>query len=237
MPLKRAIEGVWIVMETRIELPNFMRDQFRPATGWEVRSWSFGLLKEILHPNTTETVGTLADQRIFGPLKDFHCGCGKYQGARYKSMICDRCGVKLTFSAPARQSRFGHIELATPIAHPLRETNEKLDAVPVLPATYIESVSGRRLASLYEDLVGFSRESSREGCEAAFGAVVGQLLPTLLLACEWNLVDSLTLARGMALERREGDRDRSIEEICNYCGYPLGGLDVSVCPGCGREKK
>jgi DNA-directed RNA polymerase beta' subunit len=55
-------------------------------------------------------------ERIFGPEKDWECACGKYRGMKYKGMICDRCGVKVTHSR-VRRKRMGHIELAAPIVH------------------------------------------------------------------------------------------------------------------------
>jgi DNA-directed RNA polymerase subunit beta' len=54
-------------------------------------------------------------ERIFGPEKDWECACGKYRGMKYKGMICDRCGVKVTHSR-VRRKRMGHIELAAPVA-------------------------------------------------------------------------------------------------------------------------
>jgi DNA-directed RNA polymerase subunit beta' len=63
-----------------------------------VRSWSFGALQSPREPGAQgwqQRRGTLDDQRILGPLRDFECACGKYQGPRYRGMICDRCGVKL----------------------------------------------------------------------------------------------------------------------------------------------
>ncbi|MCS7269698.1 MAG: DNA-directed RNA polymerase subunit beta', partial [Gemmataceae bacterium] len=55
-------------------------------------------------------------ERIFGPEKDWECSCGKYKGQKYKGMVCDRCGVKVTHSR-VRRKRMGHIELAAPVVH------------------------------------------------------------------------------------------------------------------------
>ena len=55
-------------------------------------------------------------EKIFGPEKDWECSCGKYRGMKYKGMICDRCGVKVTHSR-VRRKRMGHIELAVPVVH------------------------------------------------------------------------------------------------------------------------
>src|SRR5664280_577079 len=55
-------------------------------------------------------------ERIFGPVKDWECHCGKYKRIRYKGIVCDRCGVEVT-KAKVRRERMGHIELAAPVSH------------------------------------------------------------------------------------------------------------------------
>ena len=55
-------------------------------------------------------------ERIFGPERDYECSCGKYRGTKYKGIICDRCGVKVTHSR-VRRKRLGHINLAAPVVH------------------------------------------------------------------------------------------------------------------------
>ena len=89
------------------------------ASPERIREWSYG---EILKPETIN-YRTLKPERdglfcekIFGPSKDFECGCGKYKRVRYKNIICDRCGVEVTRSQ-VRRERMGHIELATPVSH------------------------------------------------------------------------------------------------------------------------
>ena len=55
-------------------------------------------------------------ERIFGPVKDFECACGKYKRIRYKGIVCDRCGVEVT-EKKVRRDRVGHISLVVPVAH------------------------------------------------------------------------------------------------------------------------
>ncbi len=85
----------------------------------DIRSWSFGEVKkpETINYRTyrPERDGLFCE-RIFGPEKDWECSCGKYRGMKYKGMICDRCGVKVTHSR-VRRKRMGHIELAAPVVH------------------------------------------------------------------------------------------------------------------------
>jgi DNA-directed RNA polymerase subunit beta' len=84
-----------------------------------IRQWSYG---EVTKPETInyrsfkpEKDGLFCE-RIFGPVKDWECACGKYKRIRYRGVICDRCGVEVTHSR-VRRERMGHIELAVPVAH------------------------------------------------------------------------------------------------------------------------
>ena len=85
----------------------------------DIRSWSFGEVKkpETINYRTyrPERDGLFCE-RIFGPERDWECACGKYKGTKYKGIICDRCGVKVTHSR-VRRKRMGHINLAAPIIH------------------------------------------------------------------------------------------------------------------------
>jgi len=85
----------------------------------DIRSWSFG---EVRKPETInyrtyrpERDGLFCE-RIFGPERDWECACGKYKGTKFKGIICDRCGVKVTHSR-VRRKRMGHINLAAPVVH------------------------------------------------------------------------------------------------------------------------
>lgn len=89
------------------------------ATPDEILSWSKG---EVLKPETInyrtfkpEKDGLFCE-RIFGPVRDYECACGKYKRVRYKGVVCDRCGVEVTTSK-VRRERMGHIMLASPVAH------------------------------------------------------------------------------------------------------------------------
>ena len=85
----------------------------------DIRSWSMGEVKKpetINYRTYRPEKDGLFCERIFGPEKDWECACGKYRGMKYKGMICDRCGVKVTHSR-VRRKRMGHIELAAPVVH------------------------------------------------------------------------------------------------------------------------
>ena len=84
-----------------------------------IREWSYG---EVTKPETINyrtlkpETGGLFCERIFGPMKDWECHCGKYKRVRYKGKVCERCGVEITRSK-VRRERMGHIELAAPVSH------------------------------------------------------------------------------------------------------------------------
>jgi DNA-directed RNA polymerase subunit beta' len=85
----------------------------------DIRSWSFGEVKKpetINYRTYRPEKDGLFCERIFGPERDYECACGKYKGTKYKGIICDRCGVKVTHSR-VRRKRMGHINLAAPIMH------------------------------------------------------------------------------------------------------------------------
>src|SRR5712672_919205 len=89
------------------------------ASSESIRSWSHG---EVKNPETINyrtfkpEKGGLFCERIFGPTRDWECSCGKYKRIKHKGVICDRCGVEVTF-ARVRRERMGHIELAVPVSH------------------------------------------------------------------------------------------------------------------------
>jgi DNA-directed RNA polymerase subunit beta' len=85
----------------------------------EIRNWSYGEVKkpETINYRTfkPERDGLFCE-RIFGPVKDWECHCGRYKKVKFKGIICDRCGVEVTRSK-VRRERMGHIELAAPVCH------------------------------------------------------------------------------------------------------------------------
>ncbi len=89
------------------------------ASPEQVLSWSFGEVKkpETINYRTfkPERDGLFC-ARIFGPIKDYECLCGKYKRMKYKGIICEKCGVEVTLTK-VRRERMGHIELASPVAH------------------------------------------------------------------------------------------------------------------------
>src|ERR1700761_5215211 len=89
------------------------------ASPERIRSWSFGEIKkpETINYRTfkPERDGLFC-ARIFGPIRDYECLCGKYKRMKYRGIICEKCGVEVTLQK-VRRERMGHIELASPVAH------------------------------------------------------------------------------------------------------------------------
>ncbi|RUM85456.1 MAG: DNA-directed RNA polymerase subunit beta', partial [Candidatus Thioglobus sp.] len=89
------------------------------ASPEKIRSWSYGEVKkpETINYRTfkPEREGLFC-AKIFGPMKDFECLCGKYKRMKFRNVVCEKCGVEVTLSK-VRRERMGHIELAAPVAH------------------------------------------------------------------------------------------------------------------------
>ena len=110
---------------TNVFNPNFSQSQIFDqikitiASPEKMLSWSFGEIKkpETINYRTfkPERDGLFCS-RIFGPIKDYECLCGKYKRMKYRGVICEKCGVEVTLSK-VRRDRMGHIELAAPVAH------------------------------------------------------------------------------------------------------------------------
>jgi DNA-directed RNA polymerase subunit beta' len=100
-------------------VPTFDRIRISIASPDDINSWSFGEIKkpETINYRTfkPERDGLFC-ARIFGPIKDYECLCGKYKRMKYKGLICEKCGVEVTL-AKVRRERMGHVELAAPVAH------------------------------------------------------------------------------------------------------------------------
>ncbi|MBY0227231.1 MAG: DNA-directed RNA polymerase subunit beta' [Hyphomicrobium sp.] len=107
------------LFKTQAPVPTFDQIKISIASPDDILSWSFGEIKkpETINYRTfkPERDGLFC-ARIFGPIKDYECLCGKYKRMKYKGLICEKCGVEVTL-AKVRRERMGHIELAAPVAH------------------------------------------------------------------------------------------------------------------------
>ncbi|AFD25061.1 DNA-directed RNA polymerase subunit beta' [Deinococcus gobiensis] len=125
-------------------MKDFSKVRIAIASPDKIREWSFG---EVEKPETInyrtlkpEREG-LFDERIFGPIKDYECACGKYKRQRYEGKVCERCGVEVT-SSKVRRYRMGHIDLATPAAHIwyVKDAPSKVGTLLDLSAGQLEKV-------------------------------------------------------------------------------------------------
>lgn len=116
----------------------------RLASPDTIRNWSYG---EVTKPETInyrsfkpERDGLFCE-KIFGPVRNWECNCGKYKRIRYRGVVCDRCGVEVTHSK-VRRERMGHIELAVPIVHIwfLKSVPSHVSYLLGLPNTVLERI-------------------------------------------------------------------------------------------------
>jgi len=131
-------------MSSPLQLKDFSAIKISLASPAKILEWSFGEIKkpETINYRTfkCEKDGLFCE-RIFGPTKDFECYCGKYKRIRYMGVVCDKCGVEVTY-ARVRRERMGHIKLCTPVAHPwfYRGVPSKMATLLNLSPRSLESV-------------------------------------------------------------------------------------------------
>jgi DNA-directed RNA polymerase subunit beta' len=116
---ERMNQEIVNLFSPQVQQQNFDQIRIGIASPEKILSWSYGEIKkpETINYRTfkPERDGLFC-ARIFGPVKDYECLCGKYKRMKYKGVICEKCGVEVTL-AKVRRERMGHIELAAPVAH------------------------------------------------------------------------------------------------------------------------
>lgn len=150
-----------------------MQLTFRASSTQEIQEHSFGRVSKMVFP-CPETwqarKDTLFDPRIFGPEESWICACGKFDGIEQRGIICDRCGVKIGDAPERRRSRFGHIQLTTPISHPLDKFS-MIDVIPVIPIAFRTDTEELDLDFLYSRVLhanALRHENSRSELEQAY---------------------------------------------------------------------
>ena len=118
-PAKPAFNDLLGMVKQNRKSSDFDKIAIRLAAPETIRSWSFGEVKkpETINYRTfkPERDGLFC-AKIFGPVKDYECLCGKYKRLKHRGIICEKCGVEVT-ETKVRRERMGHIELASPVAH------------------------------------------------------------------------------------------------------------------------
>jgi len=119
MPTPSTTKTTFLDKDRQLAKSEFDSVRLRVASPDAIHSWSHG---EVTKPETInyrtqkpERDGLFC-QKIFGPVKDWECSCGKYKRIRYKGIVCDKCGVEVTRTS-VRRERMGHIDLAAPVSH------------------------------------------------------------------------------------------------------------------------
>jgi len=116
MNMKKSISKLF---STEVAEQKFNKIKITLASPEKIKSWSYGEIKKpetINYRTFKPEKDGLFCARIFGPIKDYECLCGKYKRMKFRGIICEKCGVEVTRSN-VRRDRMGHIELATPVAH------------------------------------------------------------------------------------------------------------------------
>jgi DNA-directed RNA polymerase subunit beta' len=113
------VEGVYTLFEKPRDAVSFDSMRIRIASPEKIRSWSYGEVKKpetINYRSFKPEKDGLFCAKIFGPIKDWECNCGKYKRMKHRGIVCDKCGVEV-IQSKVRRERMGHIELAAPVAH------------------------------------------------------------------------------------------------------------------------
>ena len=168
------------------------------ASPEKIREWSHGEVKkpETINYRTfkPERDGLFC-AKIFGPIKDFECNCGKYKRMKHRGIVCEKCGVEV-IQSKVRRERMGHIELASPVAHIwfLKSLPSRIATILDMPMKDIEAViyfekyivtdpgetDLQKLEVLSEAKYREKREQSGEGFKAGMGAEAVQILLSAL---------------------------------------------------------
>ncbi len=197
--LVNELKALSMNIEPLYDSPSDRRDDFKAlkitvASPEDILAWSHG---EVIKPETInyrtqrpEKDG-LFSERIFGPVKDYECYCGKYRRIRYKGVVCDRCGVEVT-RASVRRERMGHITLAAPVAHIwfLRAIPSRLSMLLDVSSTKLERVL------YYVDYI--VTEVNQENRKAALAELEGELKQKVkqLKKNDKKMASELTAAAG-----------------------------------------
>ncbi len=113
------MEGIYTLFEKPRDSMSFDTMRIRIASPEKIRSWSYGEVKKpetINYRSFKPEKDGLFCAKIFGPIKDWECNCGKYKRMKHRGIVCDKCGVEV-IQSKVRRERMGHIELAAPVAH------------------------------------------------------------------------------------------------------------------------
>jgi len=219
----------------------FSKIKISLASPEKIKSWSFGEIKKpetINYRTFRPEKDGLFCSRIFGPVKDYECLCGKYKRMKFRGIICEKCGVEVTRSN-VRRDRMGHIDLASPVSHIwfLKSLPSRISLAVDLKLKEVEKVlyfesfiviepgltqlTHKQLLS-EEQYIKFQEEYGEDAFEARIGAeAIRELLLNLDLKAEKNkLRQLLNEVKSKVAEERAIKRLKLIESFIESGNKP-----------------
>ena len=223
------------------ESQNFNSIKITLASPEKIKSWTYGEIKKpetINYRTFRPEKDGLFCARIFGPIKDYECLCGKYKRMKFRGIICEKCGVEVTKSN-VRRERMGHINLATPVAHIwfLKSLPSRISLAvdmklkDVERVLYFESfiviepgLTGLNKSQLLgeEELIKYQDEYGEESFNAGIGAeAILEILKSINIEDERNiLIKSIKETRSKVSEERSIKRLKLIESFIETGNKP-----------------
>ena len=214
------------------EAQNFSSIKITLASPDKIKSWTYGEIKKpetINYRTFRPEKDGLFCARIFGPIKDYECLCGKYKRMKFRGIICEKCGVEITKSN-VRRERMGHINLATPVAHIwfLKSLPSRISLAIDMKLKEVERVlyfenfivtepglTGLKLNQLLneEELAKYQSEFGEESFSAGIGAeAILEILKSLDLQSERkNLIKTIQETKSKVNEERSIKRLKLLE--------------------------
>ncbi len=223
------------------ESQNFNSIKITLASPEKIKSWTYGEIKKpetINYRTFRPEKDGLFCARIFGPIKDYECLCGKYKRMKFRGIICEKCGVEVTKSN-VRRERMGHINLATPVAHIwfLKSLPSRISLVVDMKLKEVERVlyfesfiviepglTGLKPNQLLteEELVRYQDEHGEESFSAGIGAeAILEILKSINLEEEKNsLIKTIKETKSKVAEERSIKRLKLIESFIETGNKP-----------------
>ena len=223
------------------ESQNFSSIKITLASPEKIKSWTYGEIKKpetINYRTFRPEKDGLFCARIFGPIKDYECLCGKYKRMKFRGIICEKCGVEVTKSN-VRRERMGHINLSTPVAHIwfLKSLPSRISLVVDMKLKDVEKVlyfenflviepglTGLKKNQLLneEELIKYQDEYGEESFTAGIGAeAILEVLKSVNLEEERNiLVKSIQETKSKVAEERAIKRLKLIESFIETGNKP-----------------
>ncbi len=223
------------------EAQNFNSIKITLASPEKIKSWTFGEIKKpetINYRTFRPEKDGLFCARIFGPIKDYECLCGKYKRMKFRGIICEKCGVEVTKSN-VRRERMGHINLATPVAHIwfLKSLPSRISLVVDMKLKEVERVlyfenfiviepglTGLKKNQLLgeEELIKYQDDYGEEAFTAGIGAeAILEILKSINLEEEREkLIKSIKETKSKVSEERSIKRLKLIESFIETGNKP-----------------